>query len=210
MAFDWTSVEGYRDDMSADEKLALLENYTPQPAEPEEKNEPEPAAPAPSAPAPEKPAPAPRTSSTPKPGFISKRDFDRVSSELAAAKRQLRSRMSEEEQREAERQDEIAARDEELKSLRRERTLGNNKASFMGIGLSEDLAADAAEKLTDGDSDGLFDALRRYQVSYEKSLRAKILAETPKPPAGLDPNNEEAKKQDAANLRRLFGLPPTK
>ena len=26
--FDWNSVEGYREDMTADEKLALLDNYT--------------------------------------------------------------------------------------------------------------------------------------------------------------------------------------
>lgn len=207
MAFDWKNVDGYREDMTADEKLALLENYDPaQPAnEPEVTPEPDPTP----APAPEKPAPAPRVSSAPKPGYISKRDFDRVSSELAAAKRQLRSRMSEEEQREAERQDEIAARDEELKSLRRDKTLSMHKASFMGLGLGEDLAAEAAEKLVDGDSEGLFDALRRYQTGYEKSLRAKILAETPKPPAS-DPNSEEAKRQDKDNLRRLFGLPHTK
>jgi hypothetical protein len=203
MAFDWKNVEGYREDMSADEKLALLENYEPATPEPEPEPAPEPAP----APAPEKPAP--HTSPTPKPGYISKRDYDRVSSELAAAKRQLRSRMSEEEQREAERQDEIAARDEELKSLRRDRTLSMHKASFLGLGLGEDLAAEAAEKLADGDSEGLFDALKRHQTGYEKSLRAKILAETPKPPAS-DPNSEEAKRQDKDNLRRLFGLPPTK
>lgn len=205
--FDWTAVEGYREDMTADEKLALLENYTPPTSEPEPKPEPE------TKPAPEpepKPAPAPRTSNTPKPGYISKRDFDRVSSELAAAKRQLRSRMSEEEQREAERQDEIAARDEELKSLRRDKTLSMHRASFMGLGLAEDLAAEAAEKLADGDSEGLFDALKRYQTGYEKALRAKILAETPKPPAGLEQNDAEAKKRDEAKLRGYFGLPATK
>ncbi len=205
--FDWTAVEGYREDMTADEKLALLENYTPPTSEPEPKPEPE------TKPAPEsepKPAPTPRTSNTPKPGYISKRDFDRVSSELAAAKRQLRSRMSEEEQREAERQDEIAARDEELKSLRRDKTLSMHRASFMGLGLAEDLAAEAAEKLADGDSEGLFDALKRYQTGYEKALRAKILAETPKPPAGLEQNDAEAKKRDEAKLRGYFGLSATK
>lgn len=205
--FDWSNVEGYREDMTADEKLALLENYTPPAPEPELKSEPEPKP----APEPEpKPAPAPRTSNTPKPGYISKRDFDRVSSELAAVKRQMRSRMSEEEQREAERQDEIAARDEELKSLRRDKTLSMHRASFMGLGLAEDLAAEAAEKLADGDSEGLFDALKRYQTGYEKALRAKILAETPKPPAGQEQNDAEARKRDEAKLRGYFGLPPTK
>ena len=207
MAFDWTNVEGYREDMSADEKLALLDNYmAPTQTEPEPEPEPTPAP---------TPAPKPTTKTTsepaapksgPKPGYISKRDYDKLASDYAAAKRQLRSKMSEEEQREADRQAEIAARDEELKSLRRDKTLSMHTASFMGLGLSEDLATEAATTLADGDSDGLFDVLKRYQVGYEKALRAKILAETPKPPASTDPNGEEAKKQDTANLRRYFGL----
>ena len=197
MAFDWTTVEGYRDDMSADEKLALLDNYTPPtPAEPEPTNTQE------SAPA-AKPAPEPAPA---KPGYISKREFDKVASDLAAAKRQLRSKMSEEEQREADRQAEIAAREEELQMLRREKTLSMHKASFMGLGLSEELANEAATTLADGDSDGLFDTLKRYQLGFEKSLRAKILAETPKPPSSNDPNGEEAKKQNDAQLRKYFGL----
>lgn len=201
--FDWTNVEGYREDMSADEKLALLDNYeAPKPTEPEQPPEPTPEP---------KPAPKQKTEQgapkpAAKPGYISKADFDKVSSELAAAKRQLRSKMSEEEQREADRQAEIAAREEELKSLRREKTLSMHKASFLGLSLDEKLADEAATALVDGDSDALFDALKRYQVGYEKALRAKILAETPKPPASTDPNGEEAKKQDTATLRRYFGL----
>lgn len=203
MNIDWNTIEGYREDMSADEKLALLDNYTPPTPETDPNPEPAPT-PAPAA-AKNDPEPKP-----PKPGYISKREFDKVASDLAAAKRQLRSKMSEEEQREADRQAEIAAREEELKSLRRDKTLSMHKASFMGLGLTEDLATDAATMLADGDADGLFDALKRHQLGFEKALRAKILAETPKPPIGNDPNNEEAKKQDQANLRRLFGLPPTK
>ena len=176
MAFDWTSVEGYREDMSADEKLALLENYSP--AEPAPSGDPAPAA-------------APAAKPTP---------------DSNLAKRQLRSKMSEDEAREADRQAEMAARDEELKSLRRERTLGLNKAAFLGLGLEENLAGEAATMLADGDNDGLFMALKKHQAGFEKTLRAKILAETPKPPASEDPNSEEAKKKDQEQLRRYFGL----
>lgn len=197
MAFDWTSVEGYREDMSADEKLALLENYSP--AEPAPSGDPAPAA-APAA------KPTPDSNLAPKPGYISKREFDKLSSQLAETKRQLRSKMSEDEAREADRQAEMAARDEELKSLRRERTLGLNKAAFLGLGLEENLAGEAATMLADGDNDGLFMALKKHQAGFEKTLRAKILAETPKPPASEDPNSEEAKKKDQEQLRRYFGL----
>ena len=201
MSFDWTNVEGYREDMSADEKLALLENYeAPKPTEPDGNTDTTPTpAPAPAA----VPAPAPKPE--PKPGYVSKREFDKVASQLAAIKREQRANMTVEQQKEADRQAEIAAKDEELQSLRREKTLSSHKASFMGLGLDENLANDAATMLVDGDADGLFDTLKRYQVGYEKSMRAKILAETPKPPAG-DPNNDEARKKADEQLDRYFGL----
>ncbi len=194
MAIDWNTVEGYREDMSADEKLALLDNYTPPT---DSKDDPK-----------DEPEPKNDTKPAPKPGYIPKRDFDKLSSDYAALKKQMRSKMSDEEQREAERQAAIEAQEAELKTLRREKALSTHKASFMGLGLDEKLSEEAATALVDGDNDELFGVLKRYQTGFEKALRAKILAETPKPPAGTDPNGEEAKKQDTANLRRFFGLTP--
>jgi len=182
MAFDWTQVDGYRDDMSAEEKLELLNSYTPK--------EPEP----------------PADAAKPGPGFISKKDFDKVSSELAAAKKQLRSKMTEDEQREQDRAAERQAIEDELTALRKEKTLSGHKASFLGQCYVEALADEAAKAMTDGDMDGVFAAMKRHSIAYEKQLRAKILAETPTPPAGGDPNSEEAKKQDQAQLRKYFGL----
>ena len=72
--------------------------------------------------------------------------------------------------------------------------------------LNVDAMRQAAEALADGDTNALFDIMARRDMAYEKALRAKILAETPKPPAS-DPNSEEAKRKDKENLRRLFGLP---
>lgn len=206
MSFDWTNVDGYREDMTADEKLALLENYNP--GQPAPAPDPAPA----SDPTPD-PAPAP----APKPDKATelmnevkwKRERDKLTSENANLKRQLRSRMSEEEAREADRKAEMEARDAELEALRRDKTLSNYRASFIGRGFDEGMAQKAAEALADGDAETLFDIMARRDLSWEKNMRAKILAETPKPPAS-DPNSEEYKKQDQANLRRLFGLPPTK
>ena len=85
MAFDWTKVEGYREDMSADEKLALLDSY--------EAREDNPAPPK------EDPTHAPTPAPTPAKGMVSKAQFDKVSSELAAVKKQLRGKMSEDPER---------------------------------------------------------------------------------------------------------------
>ena len=186
MAFDWTQVEGYREDMTNDEKMALLENYNPP------------------APAPAEPEPAPRNNGN----MIPKAQFDKVSSELAAAKKQLRSKMTEDEQKEADRQ---AERDEmrtELEALRREKTQAGYKAAYLSQGYDEQLAEEAATALVDGEMDVVFAAMKKHATNAEKALRARILSETPVPPAGDDPDNDAKKKaEEDKKLRKYFGLP---
>ena len=64
---DITKIEGYKPDMTADEKLSLLEKFEP---------------------------PTPDYT-----GFIKKDAFDKTASELAEAKRQLKAKLSEDEQK---------------------------------------------------------------------------------------------------------------
>lgn len=209
MNIDWSSIEGYREDMSADEKLELLSNYQPTA---QEDQTPEP--PTATEPANNGSAPAPAAKSAAKPTnplmqeVAWKRERDKLTSENGNLRKELRKYMTEQQAKEAERQAEMEARDAELEALRRDKTLSELTANFLGRSYDETMARQAAEALADGDTNALFDIMARRDMAYEKALRAKILAETPKPPAGLDPNSEEAKKQDQANLRRLFGLPP--
>ena len=204
MSFDWTNVDGYREDMTADEKLALLENYNPgQPApapDPAHTAEPEPAP---------VPAPKPDKATELMNEVKWKRERDKLTSENANLKRQLRSRMSEEEAREADRKAEMEARDAELEALRRDKTLSNYRASFIGRGFDESMAQKAAEALADGDAETLFDIMAQRDLSWEKNMRAKILAETPKPPAS-DPNSDEVKRKTENIRRGYLGLPPIK
>lgn len=188
MAINWTEIEGYKEDMSAEEKLALLENL-PEPA----KDEQEPEVP--------KSVPAPK-------GFISKRQFDEVSSQLAKAKKELRSKMSEEEQKEADRQAQYEAMSAELEGLKKEKTLSSYKASFLALGYDATLADEAAAAMSEGDMDAVFAAIGKQGKNLEKALRAKLLAETPTPPAG-DANPDKLKEKAEENKRRIaFGLPP--
>ena len=209
MAFDWTSIEGYREDMTADEKLELLNNYDPPaPAA----TEPEPA-PAPAEPKNADPAPAPAAKSAAKTNPLMtevawKRERDKLTSENGNLRKELRKYMSEQEAKAAERQAELDAREAELEMLRRDKTLSDLTANFLARSYDEVSARQAAEALADGDTNALFDIMAKRDIAQEKALRAKILAETPKPPAS-DPNSEEAKRKDKENLRRLFGLPST-
>ena len=192
MAFDWTKVEGYREDMTAEEKLSLLENTD---TDPNPQPDPE-------------PDPAPTPSKAPsREGMISKAQFDKVSKELAAAKRQLRAKMTNDEIEEERRRQEQEDMKLELETLRKEKTVSNHKASFLSQGYDEALADEAANAMADGDMETVFAVMRKHSVNAEKALRAKILKETPVPPAGDDPNEAKAKKE-MADLRASFGLPP--
>lgn len=184
MAFDWTKLEGYREDMTSEEKIELLNSY----------EEPEPAA--------HNSEPA-----APGKGFVTKAQFDKVSSDLAAAKKQLRSKMSEDEQREADRAATEAAMKEELEALRKEKALNSYKASYLAQGYEEKLAEEAATAMVDNDMEQVFSVMKRHAANMEKELRAKILKDTPVPPAGNDPENTKEKNRQAA-MRGYFGLPP--
>lgn len=196
--FDWTKIEGYREDMTSDEKIALLENYDPA-AQVEPSNEP--------APAKTEPTPAPANPNAMK-GFVPKAQLDKVSSELAAAKKQLKTRMTEEEQREADRQAEQEAIKTELETLRRDKTVSSYKASCLALNYDEALADEVAVAMADGDMETVFEGMKKHGLNMEKNLRAKILKETPVPPAGNDPNNDAKKLKEMADLRESFGLPP--
>lgn len=195
MAFDWTKVEGYKEEMTPEEKLALLDNYND--PEPAPKNDP---APTPTPDPKNDPAPAPKG------GMVSKAQFDKVSSELAAVKKQLRGKMTEDEAKELERQQHQEEMETELNTLRREKALAGYKASYLSQGYDEQLAEEAATAMVDGDMDTVFAVMKKQSVNAEKAMRAKILKETPVPPASDDPNDEKKKQEEAKKLRGYFGL----
>jgi hypothetical protein len=152
MAFDFTKLTGYREDMTAEEKLALLDKYEP-----------------------DKPDLT---------GYIQKSTFDKTASELAEAKRQLKAKQTEEERKEAERLEAEAAIKAELEALRREKTISDSKARFLGLGYDEKLAAETAKALADGDMDKVFANQQIHIENVKKAERAASLAGDPKPPAG--------------------------
>lgn len=188
MAFDWSAVEGFNEGMTAEEKLALLDNYEPP-----------------------KPAPAPEPDEAQKAptslkGYIPKKQFDDLSSELAKLKRELKSRMTDDEAREADRVAAEEALQNELKELRREKTISTNKAAFLARGYEDALAEEAAIALADGDTDTMFALMTKAQTAAEKALRAQILKEAPVPPPGDAYNDEAKKKAEEEKLRKYFGL----
>lgn len=171
MAIDWGKVTGYTDGMTAEEKLNLLENLpTDILADPK----------------------------TTKEYMSIKAQFDKASSELADAKKHLRTKMTEDEQAKADREAADKQKDEELATLRREKALSTHKASYLAMGYDEQNAEAAAAAMVDGDNSALFAAMKKHSENAEKAWREKALKDTPTPPAGT-PGTEET---DAVKLAK--------
>lgn len=114
-------------------------------------------------------------------GYVKKDVFDRVASELAEKKRQLRERLSEDEvvkQQEKEAREQLQAA---YDALLRESTVSKYKAELLGVGCDENTSAAIAGALVDGDMDNVFANLKKHCNALDKKIRAEVLKDTPKP-----------------------------
>lgn len=109
---DVTKLPGFKPEMTAEEKLALLDAYE-----------------------------VPEPDYT---GYIQNSAFDKTASELAEAKRQLKAKLSEEEQKEADRAATAKALQDELELLRKEKTVSTYVAQYLALGYDEKLAKETA------------------------------------------------------------------
>ena len=120
-------------------------------------------------------------------GFVTKAQLDKVASEAASYKKQLREKMSAEEEKAAREAEERTALQARVEELERERTISNYTNSFLSIGYDEALAKETAEALVSGDMDTVFANQRTNVLNREKALRAEILKSTPRPASGNEP-----------------------
>lgn len=171
MAFDWTKVAGYREDMTAEEKVELLkgfDNEAPNPGE----------------------------------GYVSKKLYDTVASDLSAAKKQLKERMTADEQAQLEREAAFNALKQENETLRHERALGEFKAKLLEAKYSAEDAANLAKAAADGKMDVFMAALAKANATVEQKLRTEILKDTPRPGAGVGTQDTDKATELALSIAK--------
>lgn len=117
-------------------------------------------------------------------GLVKKEQFDKAASEAAAYKKQLREKLSADEQAQAERDEAFKTMQTELETLRIEKAIDLATKKWMGLGYSEALATETAKAMVSGDTEKVFANHAKFIAEKEKSLRAQMLKETPTPPAG--------------------------
>jgi hypothetical protein len=117
-------------------------------------------------------------------GFVSKATFDKTASDLAAAKKSLKEKMTEEEAKAAKAAEEHAALLARVQELEHERAVSTYVAAYAGMGYEEKLAKATAEALAKGDTETVFKNQKIHLENREKALRAEMLKNTPSPAAG--------------------------
>lgn len=84
----------------------------------------------------------------------------------------------------------------ELEELRREKTVASYKARFLAMGYDEALAEKTAAAYADGDSETVFGSQKAFLESYEKKVKAQLLAGGSKPPSGQPPKDYDSMSDD--------------
>ena len=125
--------------------------------------------------------------------FVAKAVFDKKASEAAELSKQLKSKMTQEEQVAAKQAEALASLQAELEALRADKTISEYTAQFLALGYDERLAKNTAEALHKGDMAVVFKNQAAFVAEREKSMKADLLKSTPVPPAG---NGEKAPSKE--------------
>jgi len=180
MKIDTSKITGYAE-MTAEDKLKALEEF-------------------------EFEAPKPATDEAEK----LKAALSKANSEAAEWKRQFREKQTEAERAEAERAEREKAVEEELRGLRRDKTVSAYIAQCLALGYEKDLALTAAEAMADNDAAKIFECQQQFLESKKKELEAAALNHQPSITSGSPPTTQQADKETLNKTRAYFGLPPIK
>ena len=93
-----------------------------------------------------------------------------------------------------------------LAELERKEAISNYKASYLGMGYSEELAQSSAEAKVNGNDEILFANQRTFIADRDKKLKEEMLKGQPSLSGGKPLTGEDAEKIESEKLRRYFGL----
>ena len=128
-------------------------------------------------------------------GFISKEHFDRVASEAANYKKQLRANMSEAEAKAKDEADRYAALEEELKQLKADKAIAENAKGLVAIGYDDALATEVATALYNGESATVIKAIGKFVETQRKAVLAEAVKDTPVPPTSGESDTAMTKEK---------------
>ena len=115
-----------------------------------------------------------------------KNAVSKANSEAAAWKKKHNELLGEEERKKQEQADHLAQVEKELADLRKEKTVSEYAAKFLGMGYEESLAKETAQAMADGDTEKVFANQVKFNNALKKAAIADKLKSTPRPGVGSD------------------------
>lgn len=114
-------------------------------------------------------------------GYVKKDVFDKTASELAAKKKELNAKLSEDEKKRRQEQEDREKLQSAYDQLLRDSKISKFKAELLAMGYEDKLASETAEAMVDGDNDKVFANQKKQLEVVQKAARAEALKNTPKP-----------------------------
>ena len=180
MKIDTSKIENYAD-MSAEDKLKALEEFDFQ--IPEAKDESEEVK-------------------------KLKTALSKANSDAAEWKRQFREKQTEAERAEADRKEREQAVEDELRTLRRDKTVSGYVANCLALGYTQDLALRAAEAMADNDAAEIMKCQQEFLDAKTKEIEANALNKQPSLTTGAPPTAKTAEAEAYNKMRKAWGLQP--
>lgn len=131
-------------------------------------------------------------------GYVKKDVFDKTASELAAKKKELNAKLSEDEKKRRQEQEDREKLQSAYDQLLRDSKISKFKAELLAMGYEDKLASETAEAMVDGDNDKVFANQKKQLEVVQKAARAEALKKTPKPQP-----DDDGKAMTLTELRKL-------
>lgn len=107
-------------------------------------------------------------------GYVKKDILDKTSSELAAAKKRLKEKMTAEDAAKVESDEKYLTLEQNYNELLKKSTISEHTNKYLALGYTEELAKSTAEAIYNGDMDTVLENQRKYNLAREKALRSDI------------------------------------
>ena len=137
-----------------------------------------------------------------------KQSVTNASADASEWKKKYQSQLSDEQKAKEDRDAATAAMQKELEDLRTERNLAKYTAALVGqdIGMDADTAKVVAEALNAGETDKVFDGIRKFIASHDKALAEKAMLNNPTLPGGKTEKTVTREEFDKMGYREMLAL----
>ena len=126
-------------------------------------------------------------------GYVKKELLDKTASDLAAAKRSLKEKMTSEEAAKAQSDEAMKELQDKYNELLKKTSIAENTAKYLEVGYSPELAKSTAEAIFNGDMDAVLENQKKYNAECEKRFKENV-------ERGLHPNGGSNTEKDSVEI----------